>query len=137
MTSLRNRTATSAPGARARRSLTLSSRVPTSLEPTAWARRLAELRAAGARLLDLTEGNPTQVGLSILGEAELAALPDPRAARYEPEPLGMRSAREAVAGYYAERGIEISPASIVLTTGTSESYAHLFRVLAEPGDVVL
>jgi aspartate/methionine/tyrosine aminotransferase len=107
----------------------------------AGARRLAELRAAGTELLDLTESNPTRTGLSAIGPAERAALEAAHAAAlerpYEPDPRGLRAAREAVAGHYAARSLVADPEHIVLTTGTSESYAHLFRLLADPGDTVL
>jgi hypothetical protein len=115
----------------------LSRRVPRTSEPNAWARLLEQRRESGARLLDLSEANPTRVGLSGAGEAELAALADPAGARYEPDPRGSRVAREAVSGYYAARGITVPPEQVVLTAGTSEAYAHLFRLLCDPGDEVL
>jgi alanine-synthesizing transaminase len=119
----------------------LSSRVPRDAAPNAWARRLAELRAAGADLFDLTEANPTRTGLSEIGPIERAALEAAQAAAlerpYEPDARGLPVAREAVAGYYASRRLVADPGHIVLTTGTSESYAHLFRLLADPGDAVL
>ena len=49
----------------------------------------------------------------------------------------MLRAREAVARYYAEHGAEVDPASLVLTTSTSEAYSYLFRLLCDPGDEVL
>lgn len=88
-------------------------------------------------MVDLTESNPTRVGLSGAGEAQLSALVAPEAALYEPDPRGVRGAREAVAGYYRERGIAVSPGDVVLTSGTSEAYAHLFRLLADPGQTLL
>lgn len=115
----------------------LAGRVPPDSAPNAWSRLLAERRAAGAALLDLTEANPTRVGLSGVGAAELAALATPEAARYEPDPRGSQAAREAVAGYYRERGLAADAGEIILTTGTSEAYAHLFRLLAEPGESFL
>jgi hypothetical protein len=119
----------------------LSSRLPGDAAPNAWARRLAELRAAGTERFDLTEANPTRTGLSAIGPAERAALQAAQAAAlerpYEPDPRGLRVAREAVAGYYASRHLAADAEHIVLTTGTSESYAHLFRLLADPGDTVL
>jgi aspartate/methionine/tyrosine aminotransferase len=42
-----------------------------------------------------------------------------------------------VAGYYAARGIEVSPERLILTSGTSEAYAHLFRLLCDPGEEML
>ncbi len=114
-----------------------SRRVPRDLAPNAWARLLGELRAAGERLLDLTETNPTRVGLGGAGPDELAALARGEAASYEPDPRGSAAAREAVAGYYAGRGTPVEPGRIVLTASTSESYAHLFRLLADPGEAFL
>ena len=115
----------------------LSRRVPHELEPNAWARFLEQSRTAGSRLLDLSETNPTRVGLGGAGPEELAALARAEGARYEPDARGSRTAREAVAGYYVERGAAIPPEHIVLTAGTSESYTHLFRLLADPGEVFL
>ncbi len=115
----------------------LSGRVPRDTAPNAWATLRAERRAAGAVLTDLTEANPTRVGLGGAGPAALAALAAAAAGRYEPDARGSLAAREAVAGYYRERGVAADPESILLTSGTSESYAHLFRLLADPGDVVL
>jgi alanine-synthesizing transaminase len=115
----------------------LSGRLPHDLEPNAWARLLAELRAAGEPLLDLTETNPTRVGLAGAGPQELAALAQAEGARYEPDPRGSFAAREAVADYYAARGTPVAADQIVLTASTSESYAHLFRLLADPGGVFL
>jgi alanine-synthesizing transaminase len=103
-------------------------------------RRLEARRAAGREVLDLSESNPTRVGLRAPGAALAAALAeaarDPGAARYEPDPRGDAGAREAVAAYHAAEGVRLAPEHVVLTAGTSEGYAHLFRLLADPGDVV-
>lgn len=56
---------------------------------------------------------------------------------YDPDPRGIRSAREAVAGYYADHGAEVDPDALVLTTSTSEAYGYLFRLLCDAGDEVL
>jgi aspartate/methionine/tyrosine aminotransferase len=115
----------------------LSRRVPPSSEPNAWARLLAERRERRTPLVDLTEANPTRVGLVEPGEHALAALADPRGATYEPDPRGMLEARQAVARYYAERGTEVMAEDVILTSGTSESYAHLFRLLCNPEDEIM
>jgi alanine-synthesizing transaminase len=115
----------------------LSGRLPHDLEPNAWARLLEARRAAGAGLLDLAETNPTHVGLGGAGLEELAALAQAAGARYEPDPRGCRAAREAVVGYYAARGLVVDPERVVLTASTSESYTHLFRLLADPGGTFL
>ena len=99
-------------------------------------RLLEQRRAAGAPLLDLTESNPTRAGITY--PREIAdALADERALRYDPSPRGLASAREAVAKYYAQRGREVSPDQILLTASTSEAYAYLFKLLADPGDEIL
>ena len=56
---------------------------------------------------------------------------------YDPDPKGMRSAREAVARYYGDHGAEVNPDEVVLTTSTSEGYGYLFRLLCDAGDEVL
>jgi hypothetical protein len=112
-------------------------RLPSSLATNPWADRIAQRRAQGRELIDLTVSNPTLVGLSAATPEILQTLADPRAAVDRPDPRGLASAREAVASSYAPRGVTIDPDQVVLTTGTSESYAHLFRLLTNPGDVVL
>lgn len=106
------------------------------LETNRLSRAIEERRLKGLEILDLTESNPTRCGFDYDAQL-LAALADPRALVYEPDPRGLRSAREAVAGYYAERGANISPEQIFLTTSTSEAYSFVFRLLADPGDTVL
>ncbi len=113
-----------------------SSRIPRHRELNEWTRALRERRASPAPLFDLTETNPTRAGLAI-DPAHLAALADPRGASYDPDPRGLRSARDAVCALYAEIGVRVDPDALVLTSGTSEAYAHVFRVLCEPGDAVL
>ena len=70
-------------------------------------------------------------------ERILGALGSAGAMTYDPDPRGMRTAREAVAGYYADHAAEVHPDGIVLTTSTSEGYGYLFRLLCDAGDEVL
>jgi len=110
---------------------------------TAWDRtpnRLAELveerRRTSEPLLDLTETNPTRVGLS--GPADLLGiLADPGGLRYEPLPLGLPAAREAVAADFRRRGAAVEADEVLLTASTSEAYTLLFKLLCDPGDAVL
>ncbi len=67
----------------------------------------------------------------------LQAMTGAEAQEYDPDPRGRRSAREAIAGYYAARGVRVDADRLVLTTGTSEAYSYLFRLLCDPGDEVL
>ncbi len=94
------------------------------------------MRRAGTEILDLTVSNPTQAGFEYSPEI-VRAFEDPRILRYEPSPAGAMDAREAVARYYASRSIRVDPSRILLTASTSEAYAYLFKLLANPGDQVL
>jgi len=98
---------------------------------------LEERRRRGLPILDLTASNPTQCSFDFDQGAVLAAFADPAALRYEPDPRGLASARRAVADYYAGQGVSVNPDHVLLTTGTSEGYSFLFRLLAGPGDEVL
>jgi hypothetical protein len=114
-----------------------SSRTKWSLTPNRLSNLLRQRRARGLPILDLTESNPTRCGLALDGEEILAPLHNPRALVYEPDPRGLRTAREAVAQYYSEHGVQLDPDQIFLTTGTSEAYSFVFRLLANPGDQIL
>jgi hypothetical protein len=114
-----------------------SSRTNWSLTPNRLSELLRERRARGLPILDLAESNPTRCGIALDVEEILAPLRNPRALTYEPDPRGLRTAREAVAQYYSERGAELDPDQIFLTTSTSEAYSFVFRLLANPGEKIL
>ncbi|MGD0869485.1 MAG: pyridoxal phosphate-dependent aminotransferase [Bryobacteraceae bacterium] len=113
-----------------------SSRFPWDLQPNRLTQLLAAKRRAGARILDLTESNPTRAALAYPA-GTLSALEDPRALIYEPAPAGAAEARQAVASYYRARGHSLDISRILLTASTSEAYAYLFKLLANAGDQVL
>jgi len=114
-----------------------------------------EVRARGAKILDLTASNPTHVGLTYDSAAILEALGSERALDYDPQAKGLLSAREAVARYYDERCAPgerdgrsnvstgassagaVDPERIVLTASTSEGYSYVFRLLCNAGDELL
>jgi len=112
-------------------------RTEWNLAPNRFSVALEQAKKSGRKLLDLSTSNPTEVGLDYDEPAMLAALNPPAALRYQPDPLGLLSAREAVASYYSEHGAQVSPKHIVLTASTSEAYSFLFRLLCDPGDEVL
>jgi alanine-synthesizing transaminase len=116
-----------------------SARTNWKLEENAYTRALRRHRESGRTILDLTISNPTVCGFEYDEAAILAALRNPAAMRYEPEPKGLPSARAAVVDYYREKisGAPLDPERLILTTGTSEAYSFLFRLLCEPGDEVL
>jgi aspartate/methionine/tyrosine aminotransferase len=100
---------------------------------------LEEARSSGARVLDLTISNPTRVGLQYDERLILQSLASPQAMDYDPQPKGLRAAREAVAAYYRS-GHDVyglDPERLILTTSTSEGYSFIFRLLCNPGDELL
>ena len=120
-----------------------ASRTNWRLEPNRFATALEEHRRRGKPLLDLTNSNPTTCGFRYPEEQLFAALNNRRMLRYEPESQGLPQAREAIADYYRGRpgflGREtcVNPERIVITSGTSEAYNYVFRLLCEVGDEVL
>jgi alanine-synthesizing transaminase len=114
-----------------------SERLPWDRPENALAAIERERRAAGVALLDLTESNPTRVGLPYPEPALREALAPPGLHRYQAEPRGLASARRAVARDYELGGQTIDAEQIVLTASSSESYAFLFKLLCDPGDAVL
>jgi alanine-synthesizing transaminase len=109
---------------------------------TDWPRRenaLAAARrraAARADFVDLSISNPTRLDL-VHPPERLAPLAFPAGLVYRAEPLGLLSARAAVAAWHRRRGLDVRPERVVLTASTSEAYAWLFRLLAEPDEAVL
>ena len=114
-----------------------SSRTNWSLAPNRLSQLLRERRERGLPILDLTESNPTRCGFALDEEELLAPLHNLRSLTYEPDPRGLRVAREAVAEYYCERGVQLDLDQIFLTASTSEAYSFVFRLLANPGDRIL
>src|SRR2546428_4111310 len=114
-----------------------SRRLKWPCPPNRLSRLLDEKRTRPTRLFDLTESNPTRAGLSYPAEAIAAALADPGVASYEPSARGLESARAAVAEDATRRGRPVPLDRVVLTASTSEAYALLFKLLADPGETVL
>jgi alanine-synthesizing transaminase len=112
-----------------------SSRLPGRLVPNTLSEAVARVRARGALDCDLTETNPTAVGLAYPDLSDVLA--GPQVASYRPSPLGLGEARALVAAEYASRGVAIRADRCVLSASTSEAYAFLFKLLCGPGDEVL
>jgi alanine-synthesizing transaminase len=114
-----------------------SARTGWDVGESRFAAAIREARASGRTLIDLTISNPTVCGFDYDAAAILAPLSDAGALIYDPDPRGMRLAREAVAMYYDDHGTRVDPDAVVLTTSTSEGYGYLFRLLCDAGDEVL
>ena len=113
-----------------------SSRFHWDLQPNRLTELLAAKRGQGSRILDLTQSNPTHAGIEYPEELR-RVFDDAGVVRYDPLPAGSLAARQAVAGYYRQRGHAVEPGRILLTASTSEAYSYLFKLLADPGDQVL
>ncbi len=96
-----------------------------------------ELKQQNIDIIDLTLSNPTRCGFPVGQQDLLGALADPAGLDYAPDPHGLPRARQAVAELYARRGLTVATDNIFLTASTSEAYANIFRLLADPGDTVL
>jgi aspartate/methionine/tyrosine aminotransferase len=114
-----------------------SARLHWTGEENRLSRAEAERRQRGQPLFDLTVSNPTQADLPYPREAIARAFANPDIAAYQPSPVGLPSARAAVAADYARRGAVVGEDRIVLTASSSESYALLFKLLGNPGQTVL
>lgn len=110
-----------------------SDRLPPDLAPNALARAREGLSAVP---FDLTVSNPTRCGLPY-PVGLLETLARDAGLEYRPDPAGLPEARRAVALDYARRGVEVDPERVILTASTSEAYAFLFKLLADPGAGVL
>ena len=113
-----------------------SRRLPSDVSTNRLTERLRSLRARNIKLLDLTQSNPSLVGLDYpLGSSEEfeAILRRP----YSPHPFGLSTARHAVARNFTRRNILSDLHRIILTSSTSESYSFLFKLICNPGESVL
>ncbi len=114
----------------------ISSRLPADLSLNATTRAVEALRQRGIDPIDLTESNPTRAGFAYPDDL-LMPLAQRSALEYDPHPLGLRAAREAVSCEFERRGLQVSPEQIALTASTSEAYSFLFKLLCDAGDAVL
>lgn len=109
-----------------RRVMRFSRRLPADLSPSELAHKLA----VGAGRHDLTVSNPTLVDLDLPGlDIEAALARASRPLTYTPAALGLDSARQAVADYCGA-----PPDRVVLTSSTSEAYAHVIKLLCDVGE---
>ena len=114
-----------------------SRRTDWKLAPNRFSMAIDEVRAAGLQPIDLTISNPTRAGISYNASAILNSLQSYQSLDYDPQPKGLGRAREAVAEYYHSRREQVDPEALVLTSGTSEGYVYLFRLLTNPGEEIL
>ena len=93
------------------------------------------IEAAGGRVIHLEVGQPATPAPTTATAAARAALACGRIGYTET--LGIPSLRARIARHYREsHGVEIDPARVVVTTGSSAGFILAFLALFEPGDRV-
>lgn len=105
---------------------------------TAWPSELGPFGALAARAraqgaLDLCCFDPASLGLRH-PPAVYRALLRPGVECHDPDPLGLKVARQAICDDYLP--FAVPPEHVCLTSGTSEAYAHLLSILSDPGDAI-
>ncbi|HWP83336.1 MAG TPA: pyridoxal phosphate-dependent aminotransferase [Bacteroidota bacterium] len=98
---------------------------------------LHERRSRGKPVIDLTNSNPTTCEFSFDEDEILPPLLNRSCLTYTPDPKGLFVAREAIADWYGRHGVDVDPNHIIITSGTSEAYSHIFKLLCDPGDHLL
>ena len=104
----------------------------------AYNRKIAELRAAGRDIINLSIGDPDMPTPPEVIAALTEAAREPANQRY-PEYEGMAALREAYAAWFARRfGVELDPKRELTTLiGSKEGLAHLPLAVMDDGDVAL
>ena len=94
-------------------------------------------KSNGDKIIDLTISNPTLAGFKYEEEVIISAISQPASLTYKPSPNGLIEARDAICHYYKDSKSDINADSIFLTSGTSEAYSFIFKLLCNPGDEIL
>lgn len=111
-----------------------SSRTNWDLRPSPLYELVQKMRAAGERIVDLTESNPTRCGFRYQPDTPISPSALQKSVLYDPDPRGLLSAREAITEWYNGQQIAVDPASIILTSSTSEAYSFLLQLLCDAGE---
>ena len=98
--------------------------------------RVAELRAAGREVISLCAGEPSQGAPSDVRRRAAELMSGQIRLGYT-ETFGIRPLREAIAGHYRRwYGLEVNPAQIAATTGSSGAFLLAFVAAFNAGDRV-
>jgi alanine-synthesizing transaminase len=114
-----------------------SKRFNYNIEENKISKLLKQKKSAGIEVLDLTESNPTKVHLEYNELDILKSISHPDSMKYNPNPKGIQTAREAISNYYKEKNVKVNENDIFLTSGTSEAYSFVLKLLTDPYDEIL
>lgn len=99
--------------------------------------KTAQMKAAGADVIDLSVGQPDFTTPRDIEDAAIAAINDGSASFYTPA-AGLPALRSAIATHVAKKtGYEYQPNQIVVTDGAKFALFGLFSAILNPGDGVL
>lgn len=99
---------------------------------------VAEARAKGQKVTDLSIGSPDLPAPDVVRERMKEALDAPDASRYS-ESVGVAAVRTACARYYERRfGVKLDPdTQVVSTLGSKNAFANVAAAITAPGDIAL
>ncbi|SFT90634.1 aminotransferase class I/II-fold pyridoxal phosphate-dependent enzyme [Mesorhizobium sp. YR577] len=93
------------------------------------------LKALGVPVISMAVGQPSDPAPTLVREAAARALQDGRIGYTDA--LGTATLRKAIAAHYGEHyGIDVPPARIAVTTGSSAAFNLAFLAMFDPGDRV-
>jgi alanine-synthesizing transaminase len=97
-----------------------------------------ERRRAGADVVDMNMGNPTDPPPKAVVDKLREATLDPRNSRYSVSAGVFNLRREMALKYKRRWGVELDPATeVIATIGSKEGFSHLCLALLGPGDTVV
>lgn len=115
----------------------LSSRSAVDESPSLLGAALESIREQRPDAIDLTLSNPTRAGLSYAAFEPLLEWTGLDTPSYAPDPLGLSSARQAIARHWPDQKQPVAPDRILVLPSSSEAYHYLFTLLCDVGDEVL
>ena len=96
-----------------------------------------ERQVSHGDVITMCAGQPSTPAPAAARETATAALTDGAVLGYTPA-MGIPALRHAIAGHYADwYGLDVDPATLAITTGSSAGFTALFLAAFDPGDVVL
>ncbi|MCC7193051.1 MAG: aminotransferase class I/II-fold pyridoxal phosphate-dependent enzyme [Phycisphaeraceae bacterium] len=97
-----------------------------------------ERRKAGADVIDMNMGNPTDPPPDAVVEKLREACTDPRNGRYSASNGIFNLRREMALKYRRKWGVELDPnTEVIATIGSKEGFSHMILALMGPGDTAI
>ena len=95
-------------------------------------------RVAGADVIDMNMGNPSDAPPDAVVEKLIEAVQDPRNSRYSVGAGVFNLRREMALKYGRTFGVDLDPESeVIATIGSKESFSHMCLALLGPGDIAV